>query len=280
MAHLIILGASGQLGQAFCQILSESGREYQAFDETKVNFADPASLEFSLSGARAVINCAAYTNVDGAEKDERTATVVNGDAVGIIANRCRTAGIPLVHFSTDYVFDGEASTPYRLDHPYAPVNAYGRSKARGEELLVASGVEHLLIRTSWVYAPWGNNFVLTMARLMKTKPELRVVDDQSGRPTHVHGLATRSLALLDGNHRGTFHITDGGSCTWFGFARAIANVMGTESQIFPCTTEEFPRPAKRPKYSVLDTSRADDLLGAPVPFTERLQQMKDTLLEA
>lgn len=280
MAHLIILGASGQLGQAFSKLLAESGRSFQAFDERQIDFTDPRSLEFSLAGAQAVINCAAYTNVDGAETDEETATIINGDAVGIIANRCHAAGIPLVHFSTDYVFDGHATTPYRLDHPYSPVNAYGRSKARGEELLHSSGAPHLLIRTSWVYAPWGNNFVLTMARLMKAKPELRVVDDQTGRPTHVDCLAGRTLALLDGGHRGTFHITDGGICTWFGFASVIARVLGTECRLVPCTTDEFPRPATRPKYSVLDTSRADELLGAPVSFEERLRQMKDTLLLA
>lgn len=280
MAKLVILGAGGQLGRAFCRILSEGEREYQAFDETQVDFADPTSLEFPLSGAQAVINCAAYTNVDGAEKDEATATVVNGDAVGVLAHRCRAAGVPMVHFSTDYVFDGEASSPYRLDHPHSPINAYGRSKARGEERLLASGVEHLLIRTSWVYAPWGNNFVLTMARLMKERSELRVVDDQTGRPTHVHGLATRTLTLLDSGHRGTFHITDGGTCTWFGFATEIASVLGTECRLLSCTTDEFPRPAQRPKYSVLDTSRADILLGAPVPFQERLRHLRDTLLEA
>jgi dTDP-4-dehydrorhamnose reductase len=278
MAHFVILGASGQLGQAFSELLAESGRSFQAFDERQVDFTDPASLEFSLAGVQAVINCAAYTNVDGAETDEKTATIVNGDTVGILAGRCHAAGIPLVHFSTDYVFDGQATTPYRLDHTHSPINAYGRSKALGETLLLASGVEHLLIRTSWVYAPWGNNFVLTMARLMKAKPELRVVDDQTGRPTHVHGLATRTLALLDGGHRGTFHIADGGLCTWFGFASAIARVLETECRLTPCTTDEFPRPAKRPNYSVLDTSRADELLGEPIPFEERLLQMKDVLL--
>lgn len=279
MSRLVILGKGGQLGRAFCGLLDRLGRPHVAYGEQEVDFLVPSSLEFSLDGVEAVINCAAYTNVDGAEADEITATKINGDAVGTLSGRCRQAGIPLVHFSTDYIFDGQASEPYALDHPVAPLNAYGRSKAKGETLLRESRADHLLIRTSWVYAPWGNNFVLTMARLMKQKPELKVVDDQRGRPTHVDGLAERALALLDGGHRGDFHVTDGGECTWFGFACAISEVMESECKLSPCTTAEFPRPATRPPYSVLDTSRADGILGAPVHYFERLREMKSTLLQ-
>lgn len=285
MGKVVVLGSSGQLGKSFCELLSASGRAFLAMNSDEVgplhiDLSDLESLKFSLSGVEAVINCAAYTNVDGAEADEVSATQVNGEAVGVIAASCAEAGVPLVHFSTDYVFDGEAKSPYELDHPIAPLNAYGRSKARGEELLTQSGANHLLVRTSWVYAPWGNNFVLTMARLMKSKKELRVVDDQRGRPTHALGLAQRTLALLDAGHRGTFHITDGGECTWFGFAQAISDVLRPDCKLSACSTEEFPRPALRPKYSVLDTSRADELLGSPVHFTERLRQMQDALLNA
>jgi dTDP-4-dehydrorhamnose reductase len=279
MDRLVILGKGGQLGQAFCRLLDGLARPYVAYGKDEVNFLHLASLEFPLHGVRAVINCSAYTNVDGAEADETIATRINGEAVGVLALRCRQAKIPLVHFSTDYVFDGKASRPYTNDHPVAPLNAYGRSKARGETLLRESGADHLLIRTSWVYAPWGNNFVLTMARLMRGKPEIKVVSDQQGRPTHVNGLAERTLVLLEGGHRGVFHLTDGGQCTWFEFASEIAAVMGSNCRLIPCTTAEFPRPAARPAYSVLDTSRADELLGAPPHYSDRLRGMREALQE-
>lgn len=277
---IVLLGTSGQLGRAFHELLGHQGREFRAYDETQVDFLRHESLNFRLEGVDAVINCAAYTAVDRAEDEEETATKINGEAVGRLAQRCKGAGTTFVHFSTDYVFDGHATEPYRVDHAISPVNAYGRSKAVGEMKLVESGVEHLLIRTSWVYAPWGNNFVLTMARLMQERPELKVVDDQRGRPTHVAGLASRTLALLDGDRRGTFHVTDEGECTWYGFAQAIAEVIGVDCRISPCTTDEFPRPAARPPYSVLDTSGADDILGPAVSYVERLESMRDTLSAA
>lgn len=278
MARLLILGSHGQLGHAFCRLLDRLGRPYDAYGKNRVDLLDPSQLEFPLTGVTAVINCAAYTNVDQAESEEAIATKINGEAVGHLAQRCAQTGTAFVHFSTDYVFDGAARTPYQTDHPTAPINAYGRSKAAGESRLKKSGAEHLLIRTSWVYAPWGHNFVLTMARLLKQKSELQVVHDQKGRPTHVDGLAERTLALLDAGHRGDFHITDGGECSWFEFASAISDVIGSDCRLLPCTTAEFPRPARRPTYSVLDTSRADSLLGAPQHYTERLRAMRGDLL--
>ncbi len=279
MKRLVVLGRDGQLGRAFSRVLEREGRPYVAYGRGEVNLLEPSSLEFSLDGAQAVVNCAAYTNVDAAEADEVAATKVNAEAVGILARRCHHAGIPLVHFSTDYVFDGCSTTPYPVDHPVAPVNAYGRSKALGEALLRESGAAHILIRTSWVYAPWGNNFVLTMARLLKQKTELRVVDDQRGRPTHASGLAERALALLDGGHRGCFHITDGGQCSWFDLASAVSDVIGAECRLVPCASAEFLRPAYRPAYSVLDTKEADEILSAPVHYTDRLKSMNNALLE-
>lgn len=272
MKPFLVLGANGQLGRAFVETLSGAGQTVTGFGRSQADLSRPESLRLPLQDAAAVINCAAYTNVDQAEQEEELATRVNGEAVGRLAELCRDAGVPLLHFSTDYVFDGRSTEPYRVDQSRNPINAYGRSKAHGEELLEASGVDYLLVRTSWVYAPWGQNFLRTMARLMNERPSLKVVDDQRGRPTHVKGLATRSLALLDRGTRGTFHITDGGQCSWFGFARAIADALSTECALEPCTTADFPRPAPRPAYSVLDTSRADDVLGPPTDYRDWVRE--------
>lgn len=273
----LILGAGGQLAEAFEHLFKARETPYLALTWREADFSKPKALELPLEGITGVINCGAYTNVDGAETDEATAADVNGEAVGVIARACRLAGIPLLHFSTDYVFDGSATAPLSTDHPRAPLSAYGRTKALGEELLEGSGADYLLVRTSWVYAPWGNNFVLTMARLMREKDSLNIVDDQRGRPTHVVGLAARSLALLEGGHRGIFHCTDDGECSWFGFAQAIQKAIGAECALSPCTTREFPRPAPRPAYGVLDTKKTDDILGPAPHYADWLRDMAATL---
>src|SRR5690606_3348233 len=269
----LILGAGGQLAEAFERVLSQRKTEALALSWKQADFSKPQALKLPLSGVTAVINCGAYTNVDGAEEDEGTARKANGEAVGVIAQACKSAGIPLLHFSTDYVFDGAGSTPLSTEHPRAPLNAYGRTKALGEELLEQSGADYLLVRTSWVYSSWGVNFVKTMARLTRERDTLKVVDDQRGRPTHVTGLAERSLALLEQGHRGTFHCTDEGECTWYGFTQAIRDAIGATCNIIPCTTAEFPRPAARPAYGVLDTQKTDAILGKATHYREWLSQM-------
>lgn len=273
MSRVLIIGASGQLGGAFQHLLSERGEDFVAWDEKRLDLSRPDSIALELDDVRVVLNCAAYTNVDGAETDEALATLINADAVGIMATQCRAAGVPLVHYSTDYVFDGAATSPIPVDAPRAPLNAYGRSKAKGEELLEKSGAEYLLVRTSWVYAPWGNNFVKTIARLVGEKPELKVVDDQRGRPTHALGLAERSLALFERGKRGIFHVTDGGECSWYEFATKIRDLVASPCQIHPCTTAEFPRPARRPAYGVLDTAATDAILGPAKHYGDWLATM-------
>jgi len=276
MSWYLIIGKSGQLRTAYRQILPPDS--VLAVDQDEVDLSRPADIKLDLNGIRAVLNCAAYTAVDAAETDEDTARRVNADAVAVIAEQCRTAGVPLLHFSTDYVFRGHASAPYPIDAPRGALGAYGRTKQLGEELLEGSGADYLLVRTSWVYAPWGTNFVRTMARLMFQKPELKVVDDQRGRPTHVMGLAERSLALLQGGQRGTFHVTDEGECSWYEFALAIRDTIGAPCSIQPCTSAEFPRPAPRPAYSVLDLSKTTELLGPGKSYQVWLSTMKDGLL--
>jgi dTDP-4-dehydrorhamnose reductase len=219
---------------------------------------------------RTVINCAAFTDVDGAEDREQEACAVNGTAVGELAVCCRASDALLVHYSTDYVFDGAATAPYPTSAARAPQGAYGRSKGLGEELLVASGCRHLLIRTSWLYAPWGKNFVDTMARLCREKPLVRVVNDQRGRPTSAQYLAARSLALIEAGGQGAFHVTDGGECSWFEFAQEITRATHGSARVEPCSTAEFPRPAARPAYSVLDLRMTEALIGPSRPWQDNL----------
>jgi len=262
MTKAIVLGPDGMVGRAFMALLEREGVAVRALDLEALDFSDPEALErFTAVGHDVVICCAAYTDVDGAEEHEALATQINGTAIGTIASRCADAGATLIHFSTDYVFDGHGSEPYPVDAPIAPLNAYGRSKAVGERLLRESGAAHLLLRTSWVYAPWGKNFVRTMAKLTEAKDELKVVDDQRGRPTSAEHLARTAWALYRAGAGGFFHATDGGECSWHGLAEAVRDAQGAECAIAKCTTAEFPRPAVRPPYSVLDLSETEAIVG-------------------
>lgn len=262
---LVLIGAGGMLGRAFREELGRRGEEFTALTRAQIDLSKPDGVAAAIPPtARTVINCAAWTNVDGAEASEAEATAVNGAAVGALAARCREVGAALVTYSTDYVFNGAAAAPYRTDQERDPLNAYGRSKAVGEELLERSGARYLNLRTSWLYAPWGNNFVRTIARLLREKPSIKVVDDQRGRPTSAEHLARATLALIERGATGTLHATDGGACTWCGFAREIGRLTGAPGKVEPCTSAEFPRPAKRPAYSVLDLSQTERLIG-PMP---------------
>ncbi len=303
--HFLILGSSGMLGRAWRELLSRRNIPFTHGDSDRFDITSPAQIAAALhaSGATHVINCAAWTDVDGAEANEAAATRINGEAVRVLADACANSGAMLVHYSTDYVFDGNAHAPYRTDQRRDPLNAYGRSKAVGEEVLESfrgsgaspgvSGVaqssstvqgssavptpglaprplkelQWLCIRTSWLYAPWGKNFLRTIANAALTKPQLKVVNDQRGRPTSAEHLAKGTLAMIDRGARGMHHLTDGGECTWFEFAQEIVEVLrdpgaaGSVATVLPCTSDEFPRPAKRPAYSVLDLAKTEALIG-------------------
>jgi dTDP-4-dehydrorhamnose reductase len=267
----LLISPDGMLGRAWEALLRERGMAFDAISYPQLDLRDAASVAQALRAEhRLVINCAAYTDVDGAEKNEVEASAVNAGGVELLARRCRELGACLLHYSTDYVFDGRASAPYPVEAPRAPQNAYGRGKARGEELLVASGAEHLIVRTSWLYAPWGKNFVDTIARAARERPVLRVVNDQRGRPTSAQYLALRTLGLLEHGARGIAHVTDGGECTWYEFAREIVRLEGAPARVEPCTTEEFPRPALRPAYSVLALDTTEALLGPSRTWQDNL----------
>lgn len=266
--RVLLIGAGGMLGRAWAHVLRWNGIEHEAVDAPAVDLSRPETLD-AIAWKRfdTVINCAAWTDVDGAETKEAEATAVNGLGVRAIAER-RASSAVLVHYSTDYVFSGDATEPYRVDAPFQPLNAYGRSKAAGEQAIRDVGGAYLVLRTSWLYAPWGNNFVRTMAKLGRERSELRVVDDQRGRPTSAQHLARASMDLLHKSARGTLHVTDGGSCTWYELAKATIAHVAPQCVVHPCTTAEFPRPAKRPAYSVLDLAPTEAILG-PLPSWKR-----------
>ena len=270
-APILLIGNRGMLGRAVRELLDRTARAHEGFDLPDFDASEPAQVAVVFRKPwSALINCAAFTNVDGAEAQEPAAMRGNATAPRVLAEACKRARIPLVHFSTDYVFAGNAERPYPVDAPVQPLGAYGRTKAAGEEAILASGAQHLIVRTSWLYAPWANNFVRTMAKLTRDKAALKVVQDQRGRPTSAEHLAKTALALLDRGATGTFHVTDGGECTWYEFTVAIAQILGRTCTIQPCTTAEFPRPAPRPAYSVLDLSKTEALLGPMPDWRENL----------
>ena len=280
MRNVVLIGADGMLGRCWESLLQAREIDHVATTIDDLDITDSSAVEAVVKpGAEWVVNCAAYTLVDDAETHVALANEVNGYAVGRLAERCKTVGAKLLHYSTDYVFDGTASEPYPTDHPRKPINAYGRSKALGEELIESSGVEHLLVRSSWLYAPWGQNFVLTMRSLTQSRDALRVVDDQRGRPTDSRRLAEVSLELADGGCHGRFHVADAGECSWFQLAELIASVVNPGCHVEPCASEEFPRPARRPAYSVLDISDTERVVGPLAPWQERVRDVLASLFE-
>jgi len=215
-----------------------------------------------------IVNAAAYTAVDRAEQESDRAFAINGTAPGVLAEEARRAGAVLFHFSTDYVFDGERRTPYVEDAPTAPLNVYGASKLAGERAVAAADGHAIVFRTSWVYGTRGSNFMLTMRRLAKERPELRVVADQIGVPNWTHTLADAIAGVvgmgLDAvrERRGLYHLSSAGETSWYEFARAI---VGSAVRVVPITTAEFPTPARRPAYGVLDTRRFRQAFGFALP---------------
>ncbi|MGD9692484.1 MAG: dTDP-4-dehydrorhamnose reductase [Phycisphaerales bacterium] len=260
----VVTGAAGMLGREWgARIAREGVKGVRLLDRASCDVADAGSVARAMGeGTRVVINCAAWTDVDGAEAHEAEATRLNGDAVGVLAARCREVGATLVHYSTDYVFDGEArAAPYRVDEARRPINAYGRSKAAGEEALEGSGASFLMLRTSWLYAAHGKNFVRTIAKASRERESLRVVNDQRGRPTCCATLVDLTVRLLAAGARGTLHGCDDGEATWFDLAGAVAGWVNPRCRVEPCSSAEFPRPAKRPAYSVLDLGPTRALIG-------------------
>jgi dTDP-4-dehydrorhamnose reductase len=255
----LVTGAGGQLGTDVTQLLRAYRADVVACDRTGLDVTDQGAVDRVLSDAAPtiVVNCAAYTAVDAAEADEAAATVINGAAPGHLAQWCAANSARLIHLSTDYVFAGDATTPYEVDDPIDPQSAYGRSKAAGEQAVLAAGGDAHIVRTAWVYGVAGPNFVKSIARLAGERESLSVVDDQRGSPTWSLHLARGITALAVADvEPGIWHCTGGGETTWYGFATAIFTELGLDpARITPTTTDAFPRPAKRPLYSVLSTQK-------------------------
>ncbi len=261
---ILISGHTGQVAQALQHALADHqllslGR--QAFD-----LEQPASLRETILRERPqlLINAAAYTAVDLAEQEPERAFAVNAEAPGAMAKACAELGIPLIHYSTDYVFDGSKNGAYHEDDASNPLGVYGASKLAGEQAVAASGCEHLILRTSWVYSRHGRNFLLTMQRLLQEREELKVVDDQIGAPTWAGSIAAASAELIQawqqGNrHWGTYHLTNQGQTSWFGFAQAIAEHLRAAgkpcARLLPIPSSDYPTPARRPLNSCLDGTR-------------------------
>lgn len=265
----LIVGADGQLGRGL-QACAPEDAEVIAHDIHSLDITDAAAVQAAIEAARpdVVFNAAAYTAVDKAESEEDRALAVNATAVGHLAKAAASVGARLVHVSTDFVFDGLSGVPYAPDAPTAPLGAYGRTKLAGE---AAAGPDALIVRTAWVYAPAGGNFVRTMLRLMGERPEVRVVADQIGTPTYAPGLAAALWTMAAKGASGLHHYTDAGACSWYDFAVAIqeealvAGLLDKAVPVLPIATSDFPTPAKRPHFSVLDKASTFEILGGPTP---------------
>jgi len=235
-------------------VAAAAGHDVVPFTRAELDITDADAVRAAVSDTRpdAIINCAAWTDVDGAEADEAAATRINGDGAGHLA----ATGVHTVHVSTDYVFPGDATTPYAEDAPTGPIGAYGRSKLAGE-LAVAALPDHAIVRTAWVFGPHGKNFVATMLKLAEDRDEVNVVADQIGCPTFTGHLAPALVQIAEQRLSGILHVTGGGQCSWQEFAQAAFEEAGTGTVASPVTTAEFPRPAPRPPWSVLRSTRRD-----------------------
>jgi dTDP-4-dehydrorhamnose reductase len=270
-APVLLIGIGGMLWRAWDRFLGERGIPRESPDLNRLDLTRPETIAASVTDRfQLVVNCSGFTDVDGAEARQELARQINGAGVGEVARRCAQTGATFIHYSTDYVFAGNLDRPYPVDAAPDSINAYGQSKALGEQLVRDAGCRHLLIRSSWLYAPWGNNFVRTIIRNARQKPTLKVVDDQRGRPTSCEHLVRTTAALLERDATGIWHVCDGGDCTWFEFARHIVELARCSAQVNPCTTAEFPRKARRPAYSVLDLSTTEALLGNMPPWRDNL----------
>ena len=271
---ILLTGRSGQVGWELQQCLAPLG-QVVAPERAALDLGRPQDVAAAVRSIRPdlIVNAAAYTAVDPAERDSQACFAVNAESVAVLAQEAARLGALLVHYSTDYVFDGSQRTPYvETDRP-APISVYGHSKLAGEQEIVGSGCRHLILRTGWVYAMRGRNFLLTMLRLARERPQLRVVNDQVGAPTWARDIAWATLTALARPMpaEGLFHVAASGSTTWFQFAQRIVQLAGMVTPVIPILTSEYPTAAARPAYSVLDSTRFESATGARIgSWDERL----------
>jgi len=272
---ILLTGRNGQVGWELERSLAPLGQVI-ATDLATLDLADADATRRAVRAAKpdVIVNAAAYTAVDKAESERDLAHAINATAVGVLAEETKRLGALLVHYSTDYVFDGTKPSPYVEDDAPNPVNVYGASKLAGERAVQASGCGYLILRTSWVYGPRGSNFLLTMLRLARERPELQVVDDQIGAPTSSLAIARATAQLLRRGAGGLYHLTAAGAVTWCGFARAILARAGIATPVRAIRTEDYPTPARRPRNSRLDCSRLrKDFDVALAPWEDQLSEV-------
>ena len=264
--NVLLIGANGMLARAFLNKKPRGwnlrGVDLPTLDITDARAVNDAVRDFSPV---LMINCAAFTRVDDCEAESDRAFAVNGAGAGHLAEAATAVGARLVHFSTDYIFDGTATTPYDEEAPANPLGVYGASKWEGERQVRKHHPEALVIRTQWLYGKGGTHFVGAILDRARRSMPLRVVCDQIGSPTWTEDLSEATLALIDTGATGVYHLAGAGECSWHDFARQIVAEAGLVTEIAPCTTAEFPRPARRPAYSVLSTAKAQALLGRTLP---------------
>lgn len=279
MSRVLVTGAGGQLGSELRALEKDyPGMHFYFFDRSALSLDDRAAMAtvFGEIKPDICLNAAAYTAVDKAESEKELAFDINATAVGWLAELCAQHRSLLVHVSTDYVFDGTGHTPYTESDQVSPLGVYGASKLKGEQLAAAAHNQVVIVRTSWVYSYFGKNFVKTMLRLLKEKESLGVVNDQVGRPTYAADLAraildicddypAQAYGVTDDRFNGTYHYADAGVISWYDLTCAIKAIIGSDCQVKPITSAEYPTPAKRPSYSVLDTTKIETVFGVQVP---------------
>jgi dTDP-4-dehydrorhamnose reductase len=274
---ILVFGAHGQLGRELAAAAAAEQTGIVGLDIDEVDIVDPVAVGQAMARLQPalVVNAAAYTKVDLAESEAEAAWQANATGPEVLAEEAHEAGVPIVHISTDYVFDGSKVGAYREDDPVAPIGVYGQSKAAGEAAVRQATPRHLILRTAWLYSPYGENFVKTMIRLAATRDELRVVADQFGSPTAAADLARAILSVAprliggDAGACGTFHLTGNGRTNWFGFAERIvdtqARMTGRRPKVTPIATADYPTAARRPANSVLDCGRFAETFGIRLP---------------
>ena len=273
MNNILVTGANGQLGNEMRRRAAAGSRcAYLFTDVEELDITDLDAVRRCMAEHHiaAVVNCAAYTNVDKAEDDAARADAINHLAVGNLATACREQGAALLHVSTDYVFGGTGNLPFREEDSVAPLGVYGQTKWAGEQAVVASGCRHLIFRTAWLYSAFGNNFVKTMRRLTAERDRLTVVFDQVGTPTYAGDLADLLFHITEEGlyvqMQGTYHFSNEGVCSWYDFAREIAALSGRTCDIQPCHSDEFPSRVRRPAFSVLDKTKVKRDFHWTIPY--------------
>lgn len=267
---ILVTGANGQLGMELA-VLSKEYPDFQWVfaDRSNVDLMDLENIESKLASYSAdiLINCAAYTAVDKAEEETALADTINHQAVGIMSRWCAEHGCKFIHISTDYVFDGTSSVALEEGAATAPLNVYGQTKRAGEELCLLKNPDAVILRTSWVYSEFGNNFVKTMKKLMHEREELNIVNDQIGSPTYANDLAQAIIQIIQQEqwHAGIYHYSNEGEVSWFEFAVKIKELLGSSCKLNGIPTDTYPTPAKRPKFSLLDKGKFKATFNLEVP---------------